>query len=445
MHLNRGSGLSGVFAVSAWVLLSGGAPSASAAETAFPKPRIESIEGAKTALLQDGLSLREVSAGEEVRIGERIRTDGKTRVTVSYADGSQLVVYPNSDLEIEKPDKDGVQSNQLRGGDVKGVVQKAPSSKTTASAPAQPKAKVKFIIRTKTAVMGVRGTEFVAGFNAISNIAEFHTLEGVVEVAANPAQLASGSGVQVAGGQFVQATETGISALKAFDPSSFMGSLGTSTGSIATSAASNLASNAASAGLSSAAPDLSSSPQQAAAPAPPPKLPPPPPPPPVPPAEAEKKAAAAAKEKARMHIVAFSVAGFMSENPNPATHVEKRYYRALQVHWTPMVPVPMLNFLYVRGSFGATLFEHYSLNNAFLVHDYQLLAGTTLLSPLFFEFGGGHQAWRNDRISGGIVGGNIGLLLNPNGRLNRAFIGVSRFLRGTQPHEIHAGIGILLF
>lgn len=403
--------------------------------------KIASIEGAKTALLQNGITLRDANAGEMVKIGERIRTDAKTKVTLAYPDGSSIVVYPNSDLEIEKP-KDGVQSNQLRGGDVQGSVEKVPLTKGGS----QPK--VKFIIRTRTAVMGVRGTEFVVGYNAITGLSSFHTLAGTVEVASSPAQLMGGSGVAVGGGQFVNATATGISGVQAFSPSTFMANLEAAAGSAAAGAAVDLAGNAALSSLSSVVPDGRS--QSAAPPAPPPKLPPPPAPAPLPPAVAEKNAADAEKERPSIHLVSFSIAAFMSENPKlqseilanglPATR-----YTALQVHWTPSVPLPVMDFIYLRGSVGATVFEHGSLNNGFLVHDYQLLAGTTLLNPLFVEAGGGHQAWRTEDIKGGVVSGNAGLILSPSGRLNRVFVGVSKFLRGTSPIEVRAGIGIQLF
>jgi hypothetical protein len=418
------------------------------AYAAYPSQlaKVESIEGAKTALLQSGIKLRDVSVGERVRVGERIRTDAKTKVTLSYPDGSLLVIYPNSDLEIEKP-KDGVQSNQLRGGDVQGSIEKVPPPKDGSQT------KVKFIIRTKTAVMGVRGTEFVVGYNAVSGLSSFHTLTGTVEVASSPAQLLGGSGVAVSGGQFVSATETGISAIQPFNTSTFLAALESSAGSAAASAAAGAAmdgvGNAAVSGVTSVLPDARSS-TSASPPAPPPKLPPPPAPAPLPPAVAEKNAADAEKERPRMHLVSFSVAAFMSENPVaegeflpsglPATR-----YTAIQFHWTPSVPLPVLDFLYVRGSFGATVFEHGSLNNGFLIHDYQLLAGTSLLNPLYAEVGGGHQSWRTEDIKGGVLSGNVGLILSTNGRLNRLFVGGSKFLRGTQPFEIRAGIGIQFF
>jgi hypothetical protein len=135
----------------------------------------------------------------------------------------------------------------------------------------------------------------------------------------------------------------------------------------------------------------------------------------------------------------------MSQDPNPDKAVETPYFRAIQIHWTPSIPLPAASFVYLRGSFGATVFEHGSLNNAFLIHDYQALAGLTLLNPMYFELGGGHQAWRSEGFSGALLSGNIGLILSPNGRFNRVFVGAAKFFRGTEPLEVRAGIGIQIF
>ena len=64
-------------------------------------PRLDTIEGAQTLLLQRGIELREISQGEEVKPGERIRTDAKTTAIVVYPDGSRVTIKPNTDFEIE--------------------------------------------------------------------------------------------------------------------------------------------------------------------------------------------------------------------------------------------------------------------------------------------------------------------------------------------------------
>lgn len=400
--------------------------------------RIETVEGAKTVLLQHDLALREASPGEEIEIGERVRTDDKTTVTISYEDGSHLTILPNTDLEIEEP-KNKVQSNQLRSGTVKGSIEKAKSSATEMGQPSG-KPPIKFVIRTRTAVMGVRGTEFVAGFNAASGMAQFNTLEGTVEVASSPAQLMGGTGVAVQSGQFVSATaESGLSAVTSFDRGSFLGNLV----SAARSAASGVASAASSSSGSSASAEVRAPLPVPAAP--PPKLPQAPPPPPAPPAVVQQKLVEAEQDRPHMHLLAFALGAFMSQNPNSETVTGIPYYRAFQVTWTPIIPLPVLNFLYVRGSFGATMFEDYSLNNAFLVHEYQAFAGTSLLSPLFVEAGGGEQIWRNDGIQGGIASANAGLIISQNGRWNRIYVGASKFMNGTKPVEVHAGVGIQFF
>src|SRR4051812_25941912 len=105
--LSFGKRLFWVFSLAAWLQ----SPLTQAAES--KRARIESIDGAKTVLLQRGLALRDAAPGDEIQVGERIRTDAQTTVQVVYPDGSKLTVHPGSDLELDKPEG-GVQSNLLR-------------------------------------------------------------------------------------------------------------------------------------------------------------------------------------------------------------------------------------------------------------------------------------------------------------------------------------------
>jgi hypothetical protein len=406
--------------------------------------KVESIEGAKTVLLQRGIALREIAPGDPIEFGERIRTDGNTTVTIAYSDGSHLTVLPNSDLEIENP-QGAVQSNELRSGLVRGKVEKAPAEGAAgggASAPASTKP-IKFVIRTKTAVMGVRGTEFVAGFNAASGLAQFNTLEGTVDVATSPAELMGGQGVAVASGQYIQATEAGLSAVQSFQTSSFLGGLGSMASALGSAASAT--GSVVSSSSSSDRKEVEARTPPPVPPAPPPNPPVAPVPPPPPPAVVQQKLEAEDKDRPKLHLAAFALGGFYGQNPNPSSASGIPYYRAFEITWTPYIPLPILNFLYVRGSFGATLFENYSLNNAFLIHEYQAFAGTTLLSPLYAEVGGGEQIWRNDNIDSAILSANAGLIVSPNGRLNRIFVGVSKFFAGSGSLEARAGIGFTIF
>ncbi len=63
--------------------------------------------------------------------------------------------------------------------------------------------RLRFRLRSPAAVMGVRGTDFVA--NANSSGVDVNTLEGVVEVASDEAALEAGKGARVSAGYSVRA------------------------------------------------------------------------------------------------------------------------------------------------------------------------------------------------------------------------------------------------
>lgn len=423
-------------------------------------PKIQSVEGAKTVLLQDGISLREVTVGDVVDAGERIRTDAKTKVNLIYPDGSKVVIFPGTDFEIQKTGKDRVVQSELKSGTVQGVIAKAPGgapdpAAATSVSSNPPKKPIKFVIRTKTAVMGVRGTDFVAAYNALSNLAQFNTLEGAVEVATQPAQLMGGQGVAVGTGQFVQAAEQGLSTVQPFNTTGFLGNLNSATSAAAASTGSSAGgliaggagavanSAATSAAVAAAKPSNSAAPAAQPAPAPkPPEAAPATPPPAV---VAQQKADDEA-ERPRMHLASFSFGAFHSRDPRPEVASDRgAIHNALVVAWTPTIPIPVLNFLYLRGSFGPALFDRFSLRNALFLHEYWAFVGTTLLKPVYFEVGAGEQIWRFSDADGGAIGGNAGLIISMNGRLNRIFIGASKFFKGNDPFQARAGIGIQLF
>jgi hypothetical protein len=419
---------------------------AAQAPTGSKRVKIESLEGAKTVLLQQGLELREAAVGEAVRIGERIRTDEKTTIVLIYPDGSHLSVLPGTDFEVEE-EKKGVQSNQLRSGTVRGAV-----NKEVTAAAAAPKKAIHFVIRTKTAVMGVRGTEFFAAADASSGVAQFHTLEGTVEVASDPGALLGGQGVPVSGGQFVTATESGISDALPFNRTDFLKSV---SNSAASSALNSAASSAAAIGRKSDSPEQIA---PSAPAAPPPRIPPDPAKPVVPPeVAAEQKKIEDEREKPTYHLLSLALGVMGAEDPvvpafydngngfgngQPYSPPSRQFYRALTIAWTPSIPIPVFTFLQVRGNFGAALFQNGSLNNHFLIHEYQVFLVCTLLRPLYVEAGGGEQLWNVPQYDGGIMSANAGFILSENGRLNRIFVGLSDFKGGNHATEYRAGIGL---
>ncbi len=173
-----------LFALLIWVTL---------AQAADKNPVIESITGDQVVAVLTLDQQRFAKAGEEIQYWDKILTSPRSACKVRYPDGSTIVIGRDSRVEI-LPKMEGTQYNQLSYGVVRAQVAKEekPSAKQTMP---------RFVIRTKTATMGVRGTDFVASMNGTTGQASLHTLEGVVDFAASDAQLMSGQAMSVSAGQ----------------------------------------------------------------------------------------------------------------------------------------------------------------------------------------------------------------------------------------------------
>lgn len=177
-------------------------------------PMIESIEGEEfvVVLQPDGKALQG-KKGTPVQVGDRVKTGAKTSAKIRYPDGSRLLVGRGTEVEVQEK-KDDVQFNKVYSGYVRGLIRKTgkPESETPP----------RFIIRSRTVVMGVRGTDFTmaqagGGASSAASNAEIHTLEGVVEVAKTDEELFSGKGFRVEKDQMISADQTMIEKPKPFD------------------------------------------------------------------------------------------------------------------------------------------------------------------------------------------------------------------------------------
>ncbi len=134
---------------------------------------IESESQAGGLTLLSGASSTHPNAGDSLAPGDRIQTKD-AGVRIVYPDGSTETLGKNSELEIKKPevaaDSKPIYVSFLHSGFVH----------ARAKHQANPNDEPHFIIETKTAVAGVRGTEFtmLAGDDV-----QLHTLEGKVAVA----------------------------------------------------------------------------------------------------------------------------------------------------------------------------------------------------------------------------------------------------------------------
>jgi len=116
----------------------------------------------------------ELTANTKLQVGQRIRTGENSSITIEFADGSRILVLPNSEIMIENttqnPDT-GVAtlSVQVLKGQIENKV-----------APQKPGGRYR--ITTPAAVAAVRGTEFRVSADNGGDVMRSEVLQGKVEV-----------------------------------------------------------------------------------------------------------------------------------------------------------------------------------------------------------------------------------------------------------------------
>lgn len=134
----------------------------------------KSVEGPPPHALYKGLyySVQDAHIGDRLEKGYILRTMPGAKARVIYDNGDQIHVAPATAFAIswDKDASDGKPEMDLSYGGARGVIEKGgPRSH--------------FTIRTKTAVMGVRGTDFFIGVDPVTGATETATLRGSVAVA----------------------------------------------------------------------------------------------------------------------------------------------------------------------------------------------------------------------------------------------------------------------
>ncbi|HTL10923.1 MAG TPA: FecR family protein [Bdellovibrionota bacterium] len=171
---------------------------------------IHGIEGADQVAVKGNSGMRQAKVGEELQEGDQIQLGGGVTVILKLPDGTELRVGQGTQVKFQKK-VDDAQAFDLYTGGMRGTT--VPGSKP------MPGGKHRLYIRTRSAVLGVRGTDFVVEVDGSGQLAEVHTFEGQVEVAKDLATLRSGQFTPVAGDKYIRADASGISKPSAFDPS----------------------------------------------------------------------------------------------------------------------------------------------------------------------------------------------------------------------------------
>ena len=116
--------------------------------------------------------------GSKVKVGSQIRTRVKSFAKILFPDKTSIVVSPQSEIIIQayKSGKSGI-ITLIKGG-IRSRVRKNPSKRD-----------IKFIIRTKTAAMGVRGTEFTVNYYDKTKRTALVTISGEVVMVKVPKRI----------------------------------------------------------------------------------------------------------------------------------------------------------------------------------------------------------------------------------------------------------------
>lgn len=133
------------------------------------------VRGKAMAQNPDG-KVVELKQGMWFKEGTQVKTADKSFVKLLFIDKSQMNLGPNSQMKIDKfPENDpGIVTlvkGQLRSKVSKNYMEMDKKDKS------------KLFIKTKTAAMGVRGTDFQVDYNPTNNFTSLVTFEGAVAMA----------------------------------------------------------------------------------------------------------------------------------------------------------------------------------------------------------------------------------------------------------------------
>lgn len=140
----------------------------------FASAKVEKVKGKVTALLPGMKKAVTLSKGFMVPEDTSILTRNRSFVKLSYPDGSSMFVGPKSKIVVSKivtKKRSGVVN--LLNGQLRAKIKKSERERNLNN---------KLIIRTRTASMGVRGTDFLVVFNKDNKASSLVTFEGEVAI-----------------------------------------------------------------------------------------------------------------------------------------------------------------------------------------------------------------------------------------------------------------------
>jgi hypothetical protein len=134
------------------------------------------VKGDVTKLIPHSTQGTVVNKGDQLPIDTSIRTGEKSLVKLNLNDGSTMNLGPNSKIILSNlSNKDPSMINLLTGMIKAEVNKKGTEEKKEGD--------IKMLVKSRTAVMGVRGTKFQSTFNPVNNNTSLVTVEGEVAMA----------------------------------------------------------------------------------------------------------------------------------------------------------------------------------------------------------------------------------------------------------------------
>lgn len=397
---------------------------------------------------------KELQVGQVLPFGAVIKTGPKNMVTLAYPDKSLVAVDADTQFEINDPNGE-VQVNTLKTGQVRGSITTASKLKNALNAPS----KHKFMIRSKAAVMGVRGTEFVMGVDPTGFATQIHTLEGVVDVGASESSLVAGQSVAVESGKFIEATEAGLSPVSPFNKEDFLKNVTTDTpGKNPGVAFSNLQGQTSV--VQSVPPvgflksESNKKPDERV----------------VPPEEQKQQPLAQNEDKPerekkpqeesrKIKFLKFQAAVFglfervvdptanlsgppaSSNLPTESTRDILRI-KALNVSWNPEVPIPFTNFISAKGHVGFIFGEGGSLNSTLWIKELSLFAVLSFFNKLYVEGGWGSVFDTSYTMLARVYTLGGGFVMGSGKGLDRIFVNISNFSKSEPYMMVKVGVGL---
>jgi len=135
--------------------------------------KVVKLRGTVSQLEPGSKISRLVKIGDKLREDSSILTGSRSFARIQFNDNSILNVGPRSKVAILESKKDGTSFIHLLKGSVRSRVIKAKSRD----------AKHKYYLKTRSAAMGVRGTDFQVVYNPENNVSSLLTYQGEVAMA----------------------------------------------------------------------------------------------------------------------------------------------------------------------------------------------------------------------------------------------------------------------